>query len=426
MKKDKKSACEECSGTDVVHWVHKVSAAVDTASRYLSQPFKKIAHLASRPINIFCDYIFPRVFRLLAKIGIGKVMLEPDERDSMRSKMMWTSGDKRGIKVFQYRLFDNPANIFWAEYGGEKITFEALPRPKGYTSEALDWMDDKGVIKEIFQKNGVPTARGGRFFSFQSLRKQFYELEKPVIVKPSVGSRSRHTTIHIHNEDMLQKAFASAKKLSPFVILEEELRGSVFRIDLLGGKVAGILRRDPPFVFGDGILTIRELIMKENQNPKRHGIFHDIPIDEYTKRELQNQGLSLLSVPEKGRKIMLHPKVGRTQGGTNANVRKDAHEDNIRLFERIAEVLADPLIGVDFIMEDINTSWRKQSRFGVIECNSIPFLDLHHFPYEGEPVDMMSELWEVVFPKVLMGTEKKMTETLEPVHNLAGTRGKKY
>src|SRR3989344_4910033 len=264
MKKDKKSACEECSGTDVVHWVHKVSAAVDTASRYLSQPFKKIAHLASRPINIFCDYIFPRVFRLLAKIGIGKVMLEPDERDSMRSKMMWTSGDKRGIKVFQYRLFDNP----------------------------------------------------------------------------SVGSRSRHTTIHIHNEDMLQKAFASAKKLSPFVILEEELRGSVFRIDLLGGKVAGILRRDPPFVFGDGILTIRELIMKENQNPKRHGIFHDIPIDEYTKRELQNQGLSLLSVPEKGRKIMLHPKVGRTQGGTNANVRKDAHEDNIRLFERIAEGLA--------------------------------------------------------------------------------------
>ncbi len=394
MKK-KRNACKECGGTDVIHWTHKLSALFDL----LGRPVIKLQYLLSRPINNFCDYMLPFLFRLLANVDIGKIMLSPDELDSMRSKMMWDSARRKGIQVFQYRLFNKPANIFWARYGNQTISFEALPRPKGSSSGALDWMDDKGIIKKVFIQKDVPTAKGGRFFFYRSLRKKFAELEKPVIVKPSFGSRSRHTTIHIENEQVLRNAFISAKKLSPLVILEEELQGSIFRVDLLGKKVAGILRRDPPFVFGDGVLTINELVIKENLNPKRRGIFHDISIDEYVQRELSHQKFTLDHVPKKDRKIILHPKVGRTQGGTNANVFSEAHEDNIKLFEHIAKVIDDPLVGVDFIIGDIGRSWKEQNRFGVIECNSIPFLDLHHFPYEGEPVDMMGKLWDVVFPK---------------------------
>ena len=65
--------------------------------------------------------------------------------------------------------------------------------------------------------------------------------------------------------------------------MEEELSGFVFRITLVGGAIAGIMRREPPHVIGDGTHTVHQLIVEENKNPLRHGpIFHELPLGEET------------------------------------------------------------------------------------------------------------------------------------------------
>ena len=37
----------------------------------------------------------------------------------------------------------------------------------------------------------------------------------------------------------------------------------------------------------------------------------------------------------------------------------------------------------DFIIEDITKSWKEEQHCGIIECNSLPFIDLHHYPLFG-------------------------------------------
>ena len=69
------------------------------------------------------------------------------------------------------------------------------------------------------------------------------------------------------------------------------------------------------------------------------------------------------------------------------------------MLEKVGQVLDDPLIGVDFIMDDVSVSWRDQPRSGVIECNSAPFIDLHHFPLVGKPHNVAAALWDVVYPE---------------------------
>ena len=63
--------------------------------------------------------------------------------------------------------------------------------------------------------------------------------------------------------------------------------------------------------------------------------------------------------------------------------------------KRIAKILGNPVIGIDFIIEDISRSWKEQERGGVIECNGRPFFDNHHLPFEGEPQNVAARIWDM-------------------------------
>ena len=60
------------------------------------------------------------------------------------------------------------------------------------------------------------------------------------------------------------------------------------------------------------------------------------------------------------------------------------HADNADLFRRIAQIMDADIIGIDFIIPDISKSFSNQD-CGVIETNSVPYLDMHQFPSSGSP-----------------------------------------
>ena len=99
-------------------------------------------------------------------------------------------------------------------------------------------------------------------------------------------------------------------------------------------------------------------------------------------------------MPRFGEKIIVGTKIGRSQGGTNVDVTDEVHLENKKLFLDIAKYLKDPLIGLDFIIEDIKKPWRGQMPCGTIEINTIPFLDLHMYPFSGTPRDLSGMLWD--------------------------------
>ena len=96
--------------------------------------------------------------------------------------------------------------------------------------------------------------------------------------------------------------------------------------------------------------------------------------------------------------MTLNQKVSRSYGATTSDMTQITHPENTKLFEKIARVLGDSLVGIDFIISDISKSWMEQKRCGVIECNSLPFLDLHHYPFVGMPRDAAGALLDAVFP----------------------------
>jgi cyanophycin synthetase len=145
--------------------------------------------------------------------------------------------------------------------------------------------------------------------------------------------------------------------------------------------------------------TVEALVEAANKNPARSGpYFSPIPITAATLHELKWQNLAPEHVPEAGRRVTLHQKVNWSLGGTTADVTDIVHPNTIELFQRVAQVLQAPVVGFDFIIEDISTSWKDQKRCGIIECNSVPFFDNHHLPFEGQPRNVAASIWHMVEP----------------------------
>lgn len=366
----------------------------------------------------------PTMFRGMAKIGLGNIVYEPDTTTGGRARCFWEEARRRGIKMWEFRFLGLGREFFVAEWHGKQIGFDGLPRPGTRTPASLLWVDNKGIMRRKFQKAGIPVSRGGVVWNFWQAKRLFSKLDKPVIIKPNLGSRSRHTTTHIETLPDLKRAYLKAKVLSPWIIMEEELSGMVHRGTVIGGKVIGILRREPAEVIGDGVHSIGQLIELENKNPLRAGpIFHKIVISDEHKQELFRQQLSLIAIPARGQIVTLSQKASRGLGGGATDLTDVAHPDNIVLLEKIASYLKDSLVGVDFIIPDVTKSWKEQKHMGIIECNSLPFIDLHLFPLVGKPRNTPGALWNLIFPDSDPGTlpQSQVPEQLYQARPLVGT-----
>ncbi len=390
----KKKYCPDCGGAQVNHKVVYISILLGSIIEPWTNFTSKI--LPEKYLEYFGFFIV----KILSILGIGKMDDKPNDKDTGRTKVLWGEAKNRGIDMKEFRLFGMGGDIFVSNYKGKRRFFDVIPRPKDYNPEGLEWMDNKNEMKKHFRTEGIPVASGDIVRNKKKALKVFRSLNNPVIVKPNLGSRSRHTTIHIKDENALIEAYKKAKMLSPWVMIEEELEGYVFRGTLIGKKFVACLRREPAYVIGDEIHNVKELIEIENKNPLRQGpIFHTITLNDEVTKELTHWGKNFDTIPNKDEVVLLGQKTSRAVGGGITDMTDVIHKDNIEMLEKIAEILDDPLIGVDFIMKNVSSSWKDEPRCGVIECNSAPFIDLHHYPLVGKPHNVAGKLWDIIYPE---------------------------
>ncbi|HEX2792392.1 MAG TPA: hypothetical protein VHO23_01610 [Candidatus Paceibacterota bacterium] len=387
--------CAECGSGAIYHRLTYISIVIDELMAGLL-PTPSGSNWFSRAVQAVERRATPYLLEAFMAIGLATRVTEPDDRTQLLALMLWNEARERDIRVEEVRLFGLPRNIFLATYpDGRKVAYEGIPLPPE-DIERVAWMDDKAELKKRFRKLGLPVAHGGDARTLRTARALFAAMTPPAIAKPYSGSASRHTTLHITDEHELARAFRVAVEVAPRAVIEEELVGSVYRATVVDGKFAAAIRRDQPYVVGDGTRTVRELVAEANTHPARSGpYFHAIKLDEAAEGELAWQGLDLDAIPEAGRNVTLHQKINWSVGGTTADVTDDVHPDNIALFEETARVLKAPIVGIDFIIADIGRSWKELERCGILETNSMPFFDNHHLPFEGKPRNVAAAIWDM-------------------------------
>lgn len=379
------SACGNNSTNHFLSWFNQtLSVLMHPIDMYvLTSPLGRFFYFLVEKAS----YPYVLLFRLVGIVGFNT---DKTKAITERSRVIWEEAQKRNIRMKQLVILGKPVELYTAKINGKHIIFESIPRPM--RSNADLWMDDKFILKRKLEAQQIPAPRGGSFYSWKKTKTFFETLKKPVIVKPRLGSRGRHTTTFIYTKEELKKAFRSAKKLCSFIIMEEHLRGSVYRGTVVGGICVGVLRGDPPQITGDGISTIEVLIDKKNNT--KHEKVHRVEITPQLISFLKRQGYGLQTILETGIIVDLSEKIGTSYGGYSKEMLPETHPKIIEYIQKAGSLVDATVIGFDFIIEDIAKD-PDQQHWGIIECNSLPFINLHHHPLEGTPINVAGFVWDL-------------------------------
>ena len=350
------------------------------------------------------------MIELAALLRFVRFADEWDETTTARTKSVWTEAKRRGIRMQEVVIGglrrDEMRALLPSRPGGTHLRweyFESLPIPPWLEQEVGPWIDDKHAFKQVFLAHGLPVARGGAVVSFSQARELLRRFAAPVITKPEEGSRARHTTVGIRNEEELREGFDRAKQLCPFVMVEEFIEGTLYRATCVGRRLVGVIQFVKPAVVADGVRSVEELRQYHNAH-KRYEHLTDVRADDWFFDAVKHQGYTPDSVPPSGTTVLLSEHSERPNGGYFIDVTDRIPAATVATIERAAEVCDVEVIGFDIISPDLTD---PRARYTFIEGNTLPYIEIHDIPYEGTPRNVAGALWDLWFPakKGSAGTE---------------------
>lgn len=389
--------CEDCGPLPVNHFSKWTEDFLNISIAPIFELFVPLKLYYFIDQFIYKAFIFCGLFSLAENIDCQKV--------SLRTTVFTKEAEKKGIVCKNLISSLGPTNYFQLPIGKKFIFFEGLPRLEEMENRLSKTIDDKWAVKKILQKAGLPVSQGKSFWWFQKEQAKNWAIKEPgfpLIVKPRFGSMSQHITAPIQDAETLVLAIKKVVEYCPAFLVEKFLdQASVYRATVVDFKEIACVRRIPAQVRGDGKRTIQELIKLKNSDPRRgqprqkDTTLYKIVTNNTTDALLKKKNYSYQTVPAKGETIYLQEKVILDLGADLNEETARIHPDNLELFRKTAELFNVRLVGIDFLIKDISLSW-KTNPSAIIELNSLPYIDMHHFPTDGSAVNVAGYLCEMV------------------------------
>ncbi len=343
----------------------------------------------------FGEYLVSTLGRAAFFFGktFGFLTLSEDlgKAHSDRSRLIWREANARNIPMRQLFLFGQPSDMFEIFINGKRHFFQSIPIPPALEkTESLD-MDDKVAFKRTLRTLGLPVPKSYSVRTYRRAKQVLSELGT-VCVKPQSGSNGRHTYPFVKTDEDLEVALKSATEVCVLASIEEHMEGNLCRATCVDGVLVGFLESLYPTVTGDGVSTISELVQKANAE-KPAGVA-DITLTSSHEAYVRRRGYALTDVLPEGVSLPLTYRAGASSGGRNREHGRSIHPSFIPLIEKAAKNVHLAVVGFDLIIPDPQLSADEQ-RWGFIEANSLPWIDLHQTPLYGEPINLAPSVWDL-------------------------------
>lgn len=241
------------------------------------------------------------------------------------------------------------------------------------------WQKSKVTSHAVFESLGLPSPRHCLVNTPDELVAAVNAVGWPCVVKPMDRGGGRGVTAGINSVPALHQAFLHARSFTTQpVMVESFVKGDDYRLMVVDGCLVAAIRRDPPSVTGDGLLSIRDLIRALNatrsSNMVKSRFLRPIAIDDYLIAHLAEQGLDSRDVLESGRRVTLRSNANLSSGGSCVDVTAQVHKGVRLLAETVSQAFGLATAGVDYITTDI-TAAPSHTGGCLIEINTFPGLD---------------------------------------------------
>ncbi|MEO7444340.1 MAG: cyanophycin synthetase [Ferruginibacter sp.] len=284
---------------------------------------------------------------------------------------------------------------------------------------AVDIAGDKEDTKNLLEAAQIPVPSGRIIKNEEELKSALDKVGFPAVLKPINGNHGKGATTDITTWEQAVTALAEAQKFSRQVICEKFITGFDYRLLVIDHKFICAALRTPAAVTGDGEHSIQWLIDETNKDPRR-GYGHEkvlttIKVDSFTMKMLEDQGLSLESIPGKKVQVLLKQTANLSTGGTSTDMTDQVHPNNIFMAERISKIIGLDICGIDVMAPNLKEPLNEVGG-AVLEVNAAPGFRMHIDPSEGIPRNVAEPVIDMLFPK---GSTGRI-----PIIAITGTNGK--
>jgi len=247
---------------------------------------------------------------------------------------------------------------------------------------------DKAMVLKLLGDHGIPTPHWhtcGPDDVFAA-RRFLRGLPGPCVVKPASSTGAgRGITTGVDDTTHLILAMARAAAYCDEIVLEEQVAGGVYRLLYLDGELLDAVERRPPWVRGDGVSSVRQLVEAENQARADGGLEVSqtmIGVDRELVQTLRGAGLRLSSVPPRGSVVRLKQVVNDNRSDDNVAAAGRVCDELRSVGAKAAAVVGVRLAGVDVMTTDPSLPL-EQSGGVVIEVNTSPGFYYHYIRSGG-------------------------------------------
>jgi D-alanine-D-alanine ligase-like ATP-grasp enzyme len=261
------------------------------------------------------------------------------------------------------------------------------------SATAATLASDKYFTNVILERAGVPTLGGGYFFLHERHRahralgherddalKYFRKLGGTAFVKPLLGSRGDFAHA-VHGEASLLRYLDEVSRYYDSILIQPVVSGIEYRVFLLDDEVVYTARKYPPSVLGDGVRSIRDLLIAHNTALQARGLS---PVSTAAEHDA-----SLAFVLPTGERWEIPGRMNLSAGGTMV-LEAPRSDATLSLARKAARALGLRVAAVD-LFTDIGGD---PAATAVIEVNSNPSIRLLEQSDRG---DLILKIWHHTF-----------------------------
>jgi D-alanine-D-alanine ligase-like ATP-grasp enzyme len=252
---------------------------------------------------------------------------------------------------------------------------------------------DKYFTNVILERAGLPTLSGEYFFLHErhrahraaghesdDIREYFRKLGTKAFLKPLMGSRGDFAQA-ISDEDALAYYIREVSRYYDSILIQPIVSGNEYRIFILDDDVLYTARKYPPYLLGDGVRPVRDLLAAHNRALQARGLSAAV-----TRADADH---SLDTVLAKGERWEIPGRMNLSAGGTM--VLEEIRSDILPGLAREA-VRA---LGLRVAAVDLFTNvGGEPGASAVIEVNSNPSIRLLE---ESSRPDLILKIWRNTF-----------------------------
>jgi D-alanine-D-alanine ligase-like ATP-grasp enzyme len=250
---------------------------------------------------------------------------------------------------------------------------------------------DKYFTNKVLEEAGIPTLGGEYFFLHDRHRAyrpagrnredalaHFAKLGMHAFVKPLQGSRGDFAHA-LHDEASFLRYLDEVSKYYDAILIQPIFSGTECRVFLLDDEAVYSARKYPPFVIGDGVHALGELLIAHNEALRSRGLS---PVAVASDASLQ-------TVPAKDKRCEIPGRTNLSAGGTMA-IEARPCEATVELARNARRALGLRVAAVDLFTDIAGEAIAAR----VIEVNANPSIQLLE---ETGRDDLILKIWRHAF-----------------------------